>query len=468
MDNPAAQALSHLHPRSLKFLSDRLQELVNGRLWLKVLLGMLSGIGTGIALGPSVGWVSPGVAGTVGSWLALPGQIFLALIQMIVVPLVFASIIRGIAASEDIEQLRRVGLRTVAFFVATTTVAIVIGIALAYLIEPGSFVAAEVAGQVPSIGEEVARSSPKPLPETIVGLLPRNPLGAMVNVEMLQVVLFGMVVGVALVTMAPAQSRPLLELLGSLQQVAMTVVKWAMRLAPVAVFGLMAQLTARLGFDALLGMSVYVATVLAGLLVVMLLFLSVAWVGVRTGPVTFLRSVRELLLLAFSTSSSAAVMPLTIKTAEEQFGVRPSVSQFVIPLGATINMNGTALYQGVATVFLAQVFGVDLSVGTLALVVLTAVAASIGSPATPGVGIVILSMVLESAGIPAAGIGLIMGVDRILDMSRTAVNVTGDLVASVLLDRYAAGPTPAAEQLAQEAAREARRAETGADVIIAS
>ncbi len=461
--------LERLHPRSLKFLSDRLQDLVRRRLWIKVLVGMFLGIASGVLIGPSVGWISSETAATIGNWLALPGQLFLAMIQMIVVPLVFASIIRGLAASEDLEQLRRMGLRTVFFFVATTTVAILVGIGLAVAAKPGRFVDPSVARgslaaapTLPSGGEFLAR----PLPETIINLLPKNPLGAMVNLEMLQVVLFAVIVGIALVSMRPAQSRPLLELLGSLQQVSMTIVKWAMRLAPIAVFGLMAQLTAKLGLDALLGMSVYVGTVLAGLGIVMIGYVLIAILAAGQRPFEFLGKLKELQLLAFSTSSSAAVMPLSIKTSEEKLGVRPSISQFVIPLGATINMNGTALYQGIATVFLAQVFGVDLDVGALALVVITAVAASIGSPATPGVGIVILAMVLNSAGIPAAGIGLIMGVDRILDMSRSAVNVTGDVVAAVLLDRYAVGKSTAEEQLAAEAAREQHRAAAGVDVII--
>ena len=216
----------------------------------------------------------------------------------------------------------------------------------------------------------------------------------------------------------------------------MTVVGWAMRMAPIAVFGLMAQLTTKIGLNAILGMGVYVATVLLGLLLLLSLYLLLVYLIARESPLQFLRNTRDVLLLAFSTSSSAAVMPLSIKTVEEKLKVHPSVSQFVIPLGATINMNGTALYQGVATIFLAQIFGVDLGLSALLLVIVTAVGASIGSPGTPGVGIVILAMVLETAGIPTAGIVLIMGVDRILDMSRTAVNVCGDLVAAKLMNRW--------------------------------
>jgi len=199
---------------------------------------------------------------------------------------------------------------------------------------------------------------------------------------------------------------------------------------------LVAQLTSKVGLSALAAMGVYVATVLLGLAMLVVLYMLLMFAFTAERPWRFLRAVREVLLLAFSTSSSAAVMPLSIRTAEEKLGVRPSVSQFIIPLGATINMNGTALYQGVAAIFIAQVFGVDVGVSAMLLIVVTAVGASIGSPATPGVGIVVLAMVLEAAGIPTAGIALIMGVDRILDMSRTAVNVCGDLVACRLMDRW--------------------------------
>lgn len=246
----------------------------------------------------------------------------------------------------------------------------------------------------------------------------------------------------------------------------MTVVRWAMLLAPVAVFGLLAQLTAKIGLDSLIGMAAYVGTVLLGLLLMFVIYLLFLYLSARVRPVTFVRSVREVLLLAFSTSSSAAVMPLSIKTSEEKLGVRPSISQFVIPLGATINMNGTALYQGVAAIFLAQVFGIDIGVGGMLLIIITAVGASIGTPATPGVGIVVLAMVLGTVGVPAAGIALIMGVDRILDMSRTAINVSGDLVASVLMNRWVGGPRTVEAEIESQELLEQRRAAAGADVVV--
>lgn len=431
-----------LYPRQLKYLSDYLTGLTRGRLWLQVLIGMVLGIAIGILLGPSVGWVRPEVANIIGNWLALPGQLFLTLIQMIVIPLVFASVIRGLSASENLEQLRSIGIRVVIYFVVTTAIAIMIGMAVALLIKPGAYIDSSLIqnalGSTPVVPQgAITQPGWDELPKTLVTILPTNPLTSMVEGQMLQVVLFAIIIGVALVLMAPAQAKPLLDLMASLQEVCMTVVRWAMWLAPYAVFGLLAQLTTKIGLNSLIGMAIYVGTVLLGLFILMLCYLLILYIFAKQPPLAFLKSTREVLLLAFSTSSSAAVMPLSIKTVEEKLHVRPSISQFVIPLGATINMNGTALYQGVAAIFLAQVFAIDLSTGAMLLIIVTAVGASIGSPATPGVGIVILALVLDSAGIPTAGIALIMGVDRILDMSRTAVNVCGDLTACVLMDRWA-------------------------------
>jgi Na+/H+-dicarboxylate symporter len=216
-----------------------------------------------------------------------------------------------------------------------------------------------------------------------------------------------------------------------------------MKLAPLAVFGLLAQLAASVGVETLGGMGAYMMTVVVGLFLLALGYLLLVWGVGRISPLAFLIGSRELLLLAFSTSSSAAVMPLSIQTAETNFGVRPSTARFIVPLGATINMTGTALYQGVATVFLAQAYGIDLTGATLVLVVVTAVAASIGSPATPGVGMVILGGLLTTAGIPSSGIVLLLGVDRLLDMCRTAVNVAGDLAACLVIDPRVAAPSPA-------------------------
>ena len=245
-----AVTLGALHPRSLKHFSESLQALVHGRLWLQVLIGMVLGFATGVLLGPSAGLVAPAHAQVIGSWVSIPGQLFLALIQMIVIPLVFASIIRGLAATENVEQLKSLGIRVVLYFVMTTTIAVSIGIGIATAVEPGSYIdAATIKTSTVVLPDTAGAGLPSidELPQKILALLPTNPIGSMVENDMLAVVIFGMIVGIALVMIAPAQARPLLDLLGSVQQVCMTVVRWAMWLAPFAVFGLTAPLVAKIG-----------------------------------------------------------------------------------------------------------------------------------------------------------------------------------------------------------------------------
>ena len=463
-------SLRLLHPRSLKHLSGYIDHLVQGRLWLKILIAMVIGLGCGLLLGPSAGLVDPKHSDTLGGWLSLPGYLFLGIIQMVVIPLIFSSVIRGLAASEDAEQLKSVGLKAVVYFILTTTLAIILGISVTRLINPGAYLAESARrsivkdSQLPEAATDTDILDGS-IPERIVSLLPANPVESVVQSEMLQIVIFAVFIGIALLTLSHRQAKPLLDLLGSIQAVSMQVVNWSMYLAPLAVFGLMANLTSQVGLDVLKGMSVYVGTVLLGLfLLVIVYMLIIALIG-RSNPFVFLAKIRDVQLLAFSTSSSAAVMPVSIRTADRDLKVRPSISQFIIPLGATINMDGTALYQGSAAIFLAQVYGVDLTLGALVLVVVTAVSASIGAPSAPGVGIVILASVLESVGIPTAGIALLLGVDRILDMSRTAVNVTGDLTACVVMDRLVGSSRSHAEEIAQEESREEQRSDSGEDVV---
>ncbi|WP_370309295.1 dicarboxylate/amino acid:cation symporter [Sinimarinibacterium flocculans] len=429
-----------LRIRSLAGLSSELSRLVEGRLWLQVLIGMAAGLAVGVAIGPAAGLVEVRTGVVIGNWLAFPGRLFLVTIQMIVVPLVFASIVRGLSAAPAGADLRRLSLWVVAFFVTTTGIAAALGIQLALLIAPGRYL--DMGSRVEALATTApASASPAPpalrdLPEIVVDLIPGNPLNAMVEGQMLQIVLFAFVIAVAALSLPKQTAKPLMDLLGAVQEVCMAIVRWAMLLAPYAVFGLMAQLTSSFGVQTLLGLGAYAATVLVGLLLLLGLYLLFMRLVAQVPPLRFLRDTRELLLLAFSTSSSAAVMPLSMQTAVSKLGVRPAVAQFVVPLGATINMNGTALYQAVAAVFLAQVFGVEIGTGGLALIVAMAVGASIGSPATPGVGIVILASIVSSVGVPPGGVALIMGVDRLLDMSRTAVNVSGDLVACTFVDRW--------------------------------
>jgi Na+/H+-dicarboxylate symporter len=439
--------------RSLINLTGKLGVLIRQRLWLQVLIAMFAGVAVGVLIGPTAGLVEPYAAVLIGNWAALPGKLFLLTIQFVVVPLVVASVIRGIAASDADVSLRRLGGWTVGFFLITTLIAVAIGLAAAVIIAPGTFIDGAVLESAMTTqnatdgGTPAPAQLPKPeeIPEFITSLFPRDPMTTFISGNMLQIVMTAAIIGVALVMTPPADRKPLLDLLSSIQGACMVIVGWVLRLAPIAVFGLLVHVTARVGISALIGTGVYVATVVFGLMTLFLVYLAIAVFIGRRNYRSFLSAIREVMLLAFSTSSSAAVMPLSLSTAESKLHVRTSVARFVIPLGTTINMGGTALYQGVATLFLAQVFQVNIGFFGMLLIVVMATGAAIGSPGTPGVGIVILATILNSVGIPPAGIALILGVDRILDMCRTAVNVTGDLVACVTIDRLFNGPVEPAE-----------------------
>lgn len=427
--------------RSLPRLTTKLVPLVQKRLWLQVLIAMALGVAFGIVIGPTVGVVPTGVADVIGAWVALPGKLFLLAIQFVVVPLVVASVIRGIAAGEGSRSLGKLGLRTTAFFVMSTILAVMIGLGVALTIKPGGFIDRDAlttalgpdAVMAPDVSSPAGPPQLDEIPELITGLFPSDPLTTFTSGNMLQIVIAAMIIGVAVVMTASDQRRPLLDLLASVQAACMVIVGFVLRFAPLAVFGLLAQISARIGLSALIGTGMYVLTVLAGLVLLFCSYLIVVRVIGGRSPVTFLKSVSEVLLLAFSTSSSAAVMPSTLTTTESRLGVPEHISRFVIPLGTTINMAGTALYQAVAALFLAQVFGVEIGIAGMVLIVIMATGAAIGSPGTPGVGIVILASILTSVGIPPAGVAIILGVDRLLDMCRTVVNVTGDMVASVTM-----------------------------------
>jgi len=429
---------ARLGANALRDLAKGLDHYTQSRLWLKILVSLVLGCIAGYLLGPDFHWISPKTARVVTSWMALPGQLFLSMIKLVVIPLVFASVVLGIIGSESIQKLKSLGLKIGVYYIFTTVCAVGFGFIAAYLIRPGNYINSEMLSNLDSGGSPPASlpiSTGGKVDEFIGGLIPSNPFIVLVNGQMLQVVLLAIFLGIALMSLSDEEANPLISLLNTFQKIAMVVISWAMRLAPIAVFGLTARIISQLGTNALFGLGIYVVTVLAGLVALMAFYLILIKVVARESILDFMRNIREVQLLAFSTSSSASVMPLTIETAEKKLNVRPSISQFIIPLGTTINMDGTALYQGVATVFLAQVFKVDLSFSQITLVVVTATLSSIGAPGTPGVGIAVLSTILSSVGIPTSGVLLILGVDRLLDMCRTVLNVTGDLTAAVVMNK---------------------------------
>lgn len=404
-------------------------------LWQQVLIGLLLGLGFGVLLSPELSTLSEEMRHTIVSWIAVPGHLFLALIKMIVLPLILVSVTLGVAAGK--ENLQILGPRVLFYFVCTTCVAITVGLLFVNFIEPGSYIAKDAVENL-----DVSKlNNAQPLwgdgvKGVIYGLVPSNPFAALTQGAMLQVVIFAAIMGAALAHLKRKESRIVIDVLEGVQDACMVVVGAVLKLAGLAVMGLIAEAVVKLGFASIFSMGAYMLTVAGGLFMMFVIYLLIAtFIGGRH-LTTYLRAIRDPLLLAFSTSSSAATMPVTLKTAEEKLQIKEEVRSFVIPLGTTINMDGTALYQAVATVFLAQVFGVELGFSEMLMILVTTVAASIGTPGTPGVGLVILATILDSVGVPASGIALIIGVDRLLDMLRTAVNVSGDLTAATVMNRW--------------------------------
>jgi Na+/H+-dicarboxylate symporter len=427
-----------LEIRPLNNLSVYLDRLVKGRLWLKVIIALVIGAGLGILINPSTGLVSEVFSLSFASWLDLPGQIFMRLVQMIMIPLIFASIISGIIGNTS-EDLKTFGLKLLLYFIFTTVVAISIGLFVTLIMKPGIYIFQ--LGGFPNSGEKIIETTEQTrltenLPNTISNLIPNNPLESILMGEMLGVVIFTIIIGVAITQLKHDTARPVIRFVEAIQKICMIVISWAMILVPYAVFGLIAALVSRTSIEIFLGLGYYILVVILGLLLLMIFYLIMVFALTRKNPFKFLRLIRDPQLLAFSTASSAAVMPLSMKTADEKLGVSSNISEFVIPIGATINMDGTALFQCVTTLFMAQAYGIDLNMINLILITITVVAASIGTPAIPGGGVIILASVLQSVGIPIDGLIIIIGIDRILGMFRTAVNVTGDLTASVIFNKF--------------------------------
>ncbi len=424
--------------RPLNNLSVHLERLIKGRLWLKVIFGLVLGAGAGVLLNPSTGLLSSEISLRLADWLDLPGQIFMRLVQMIMIPLIFTSILTGIVSNTS-ENLKSFGLRLLLYFVFTTAIAIMIGLVVTLILKPGQYIFSLGGFPNSSESQNIPIEETKlieNIPNAISNLIPNNPLESILTGEMLGVVIFTIIIGVAITQLREETARPIIRFSEAIQKICMIVVSWAMALVPYAVFGLIAALLSRTGVEIFLGLGYYMGVVILGLFLLMVFYLVLVLTITKKNPFQFLRAIREPQLLAFSTASSAAVMPLSMKTADEKLGVSSNISDFVIPVGATINMDGTALFQCVTTLFMAQAYGIELSIINLLLITFTVVAASIGTPAIPGGGVIILASVLQSAGIPIDGLIVIIGIDRILGMFRTSVNVTGDLTACLIFNKF--------------------------------
>ena len=399
----------------------------------RILIAMAAGIALGSILNlfSTQGWLPAGAQSftdeyLVGGLFDVMGRVFVASLKLLVVPLVFVSLVCGASALGNNARMGRIALRTIALYLVTTVIAVSVALMVAMLIGPGNGIV------LPGEANFVPRPSPS-LADVIVNIVPSNPVRAMAEGEMLQVIVFALLIGFA-ITRAGESGERVMAFFRDFEQVIMKIVGILMVLAPWGVFALLTKLFSQLGVGAIVDLAKYFSTVLGvlifhGLVVYSLLLRTLAGLP----PSMLLYKIRPVWAFAFSTASSAATIPVTMQAVEKRFGVKPTVAGFTVPLGATINMDGTAIMQGIATVFIAQVYGVDLSVGDLAAVVLTATMASIGTAGVPGAGLIILALVLEQVGLPVEGIAMIIGVDRLLDMVRTAVNVTGDATVSLIV-----------------------------------
>ncbi len=357
------------------------------------------------------------------------GQGFIRLMQMLVVPLVFCSLVCGSMAIGDTKTLGKVGVKTILFYIATTAVAVSIALLTAYVIDPGLGLDME-AIQVAEVSQ--AAASPT-IADTLLNIIPKNPINAMANGDMLPIIVFALFVGVMLAKLGH-KTDLVANFFSQFNDVMMEMTNTVMKLAPIGVFCLISRTFATVGFSAFLPMLKYMGCVVLALLIQCFgVYQIMLFAFTRLNPVRFVKKFLPVMGFAFSTATSNATIPMSIDTLTKKMGVSKQISSFTIPLGATINMDGTSIMQGVAVVFISQAFGIDLTLGNLATVVLTATIASIGTAGVPSVGLVTLAMVLTSVGLPTEGIALIMGIDRILDMIRTAVNITGDAVCTTIV-----------------------------------
>jgi proton glutamate symport protein len=411
------------------------------QLYTKILLGLVLGILAGFVA--NFGEVE--ALRSLFQALEPLGTAFIRAITMVVIPLVVASLLVGTSSLGDLTKLGRIGGKTVAYYLGTTALAVVIGLLVSNLVRPGSGIDArtrdalseQFRGQAEG-AMNLAEQAPSVV-QTLLRIIPRNPVEAAANLDLLPLIFFTLLFGAALSLVAPARKEAVITFFEGVNEASMVIIGWIMKTAPYAVFVLIASVVSRFGLDLLQSLLMYSVTVVAGLLlhVAITYGMAVRFLAKLSFP-QFLKRIAKAPLVAFSTSSSNATLPVTLDTAQRELGISKPVSSFVLPLGATLNMDGTALYQAVAVMFIAQIYGIDMTIGQQLVVVLTATLASIGAAGVPSAGIITLIIVLNAVGLGSfvqAGIALILGVDRILDMIRTSVNITGDLCAAAVVAR---------------------------------
>ncbi len=383
-------------------------------LWQKIFIGLILGVISGILLKDKATWIEP------------LGTLFIRSIKMLIVPLVFSSLVVGTLSIKDPKKMGRVGLKTLIVYLLTTAIAITIGLLVGSIINPG-------AGVSITASESIKATNSPDLIQTFIEMVPVNPFKALVSDNILQIIVFSILFGFAINSIGK-KGEPLAHFFDSLAETMYKLTAIVMEFAPYGVFALMAVVAGKYGLSILLPLFKMVGGVYLAVIIHMIItYASFLLFSARLNPVPFFKGILDAQIVAFSTTSSSATLPVTLTCTQKNLGVSKGISSFVLPLGATINMDGTAIYQGVCALFVAQVFNVDLTFANYVTIILTATLASIGTAGVPGAGLIMLSMVLSSVGLPVEGIAIVAGVDRILDMARTAVNVTGDAMVSVLI-----------------------------------
>ncbi|TYZ23526.1 dicarboxylate/amino acid:cation symporter [Selenomonas ruminis] len=388
------------------------------KIFIALILSVVVGLIAGEPALPFINW-----------WIAPIGTIFINLIKMMIVPVVFFSLVVGMTSLGDTKKLGRIGLKTIVLYLFTTAIAIVIGFGIAGLIHPG------VGLQIASDAAVKVKEAPS-IMQVFVAMVPANPIEAMAKAQILPVIIFSLFVGVGILQVGGERAELLVKFFDAAAEVSYKIIGIVMSFAPYGVFALLLPVVAKNGPKVLLPLMSVIACVAVGCAIhAVAVYSTLAKLWGGHTPMQFFRGMSEQMLIAFTTCSSAASLPVNMKNCQEKLGVSREVSSFVLPLGATINMDGTALYMGVCTLFIANVFGVDLTMGQMMMVILTGTLASIGTAGVPGAGLIMLAMVLQAVGLPIEGLALVAGIDRVLDMFRTCLNITGDGAVTIVMDQ---------------------------------
>lgn len=388
---------------------------------IKILISLVLSVVVGLIAGvdglPFIKW-----------WIAPVGTIFINLIKMVIVPIVFTSLVVGMTSLGDLKKLGRIGIKTIFIYLFTTAIAIVIGFIVAGIIHPGI-------GLEMTAGDAVKVKEAPSIMQVLVAMVPTNPVASMAKADILPIIIFALFVGVGILQVGGKKSQLLIDWFDAAAEVSYKIINMVMQFAPIGVFCLLLPVVAENGPKVLLPLLSVIACMAFGSVIhAVAVYSSMARIWGNTSPLKFFRGMSEAILIAFTTCSSAAALPINMKNCQEKLGCSRDITSFVLPLGATINMDGTAIYMGVCSLFIANVYGIDLTMAQMGMIILTGTLASIGTAGVPGAGLIMLSMVLLSVGLPMEGLALVAGIDRILDMFRTTVNITGDAAVTCVIN----------------------------------